>query len=396
MQKRIIGHFGSVEAVYLADRREYYLIEGISEKEIKVLENKDLKLANTILTACADKEIHVLTYQDAAYPERLRHIEDPPVVLYYAGTLPAFDVEPAIAIVGTRDASAYGLFCATRFGYQIAGCGGLVISGMARGIDTMGIQGALTAGKTVVGVMGCGVDVIYPKANQSLLRDVQEHGCLISEYPPGAPPLSSHFPARNRLLSGLSVGVVVVEAPLKSGALITARHALEQGRDVFAVPANIGVKNSMGCNQLIKSGANLVEDGWDVMQEYVYLFPGKVSRPQGNFARPMERLNGELEFNGGDMKVASPVSVPTPSDKLNVDNGKSKDYIDLHKIMADLTDDEKRLLTALQEKDWHVDDLIERCQIPAPRALAALTLLEVKGYVKRLPGKRFSLSLNQQ
>lgn len=394
-QQLVAGHFGSMESAYLADASEYGLIDGLSKKEIELLEQKDLSQAERILTACTNKEIHLLTFQDAAYPERLRYIPNPPMVLYYTGTLPSFDTEPVIAIVGTRDASAYGLFCSKRLGYQIASSGGMVVSGLAKGIDTMAIQGALLAGKSVVGVMGCGVDVVYPKSNQALLIDVKNNGCLISEYPPGTPPLSSHFPVRNRILSGLSVGVVVVEAAVKSGALITANHALEQGRDVYAVPANIGVASSAGSNQLIKNGAGLIEDGWDVMREYVHLFPGKVTQTTAKDAHGQGRSLLDLNNVPPLPKVASPILIPTPADKLNVDKENSRDYIDLHKIMADLTDDEKNIVTALRANDLYVDDLIELCQIPAPRALAALTLLEVKGYVKRLPAKRFSLCLNQ-
>lgn len=393
-QAAVIRHFGDAESVYLADALSYRSVSGLSTRDAELLNNKDMTNVQTILTACTNMEIHIITYQDAAYPERLRQIADPPMVLYYRGSLPAFDVEPVICVVGTRDASAYGLFCSTRLGYQIASCGGTVLSGMARGIDASSIQGALTAGKPVVGVLGCGVDVVYPRQNASLLLDVQKHGCLISEYPPGTPPLASHFPVRNRILSGLSVGVLVVEAAEKSGALITAAHALEQGRDVFAIPGNIGVESSAGSNRLIRDGAELVTCGWDIMQNYEALFPGKVTQPiqkERNAAVYMQHSDQPSE----QLRVASPVLTPRPVDKNNVDKKKSKDYIDLKKVMSGLSEDEKRIVEALQEKELHVDDLIEHCQVPAARILAALTLLEVKGYVRRLPGKRFCLIIEK-
>lgn len=390
-QLEIVRHFGSMESAYLADREEYRLLADVTERELDALEDKDLSRASEILTNCANKEIHILTCQDAAFPERLRHIDLPPVVLYYTGVLPAVDSVPAIAVVGTRDASAYGLLCATRMGYQITRCGGLVVSGMAKGVDAMAAKGALTAGGTVVGVLGCGVDVVYPRANASLLRDVAANGCLISEYPPGTPPIASHFPVRNRLLSGLAVGVVVVEASMTSGALITARCALEQGRDVFAVPGNIGVKSSAGCNHLIKNGAALVESGWDVMQEYAALFPGRILPSQEAIGALPEEAPAPVPAEETGEK---PAESGEKGDKLNVDKGRSRDYIDLHKIMENLTEDEKALVLALREKDLSADDLIDACQLPAHRVLAALTLLEVKGYVKRLPGKRFSLTIS--
>ena len=208
--------------------------------------------ANGILGDCAAKGIYVLTYQDAAYPNRLKHIPDPPLTLYYQGTLPDFDAEPAVAVVGTRRASAYGCLTARRMGYQIAKCGGLVVSGMAGGVDTLAMKGALLAEQPVVGVLGNGLDVVYPRSNRDLYQDVAWRGCLLSEFPPGTPPIGRNFPRRNRIISGLTCGVVVVEAPARSGALITAQLALDQGRDVFAVPGNVDAACSAGSNGLLR------------------------------------------------------------------------------------------------------------------------------------------------
>lgn len=272
---RILSYFETPEDVYRASEAEYRLA-GLNPTEIAALEDKSLDEPRKILRQCYDRNIHILTLQDAAYSNRLRNIPDPPAVLYYSGVLPALDDEPLVAVIGSRKSSAYGLSCAKRLGYQIATCGGLVVSGLAMGGDAMAMIGAVSAGKPVLGVLGCGVDVVYPKCNRHLYDDVLRHGCLISEYPPGTPPKPGHFPARNRIISGLSLGVVVVEAPQKSGTLITAEFALEQGRDLFVVPGNIGLACCAGSNRLLKEGAALVENGWDVMREYAAQYPDRV------------------------------------------------------------------------------------------------------------------------
>lgn len=388
----LLRHFASVEAIYLADRPEYAEVEGLSTREIDSLCDKKLRGADAILEQCDLFNLRLLTFQDAAYPNRLKALDHPPYVLYYAGNLPDFDAEPVIGMVGARDASAYGLLSAKRLGYQIASSGGIVVSGAARGIDTMALTGALSAGRPVVAVLGCGADVVYPKNNRNLLEDVRSNGCILSELVPGTAPLPQNFPVRNRIISGLSVGVVVVEASRRSGALITARHALEQGRDVFAVPGNIGLDFCAGSNQLLKEGAILTECGWDVMREYESLYPQKIHR---------STRGGEITLSDADRrgyaepeqpKVAEDMAVPKDLDKKDIDNQKNKDYIDVQAILGSLTGDEAAIVTALQGKSMHVDDLIEACQLPTSTVLAALTLLEVKGLVKRLPARSFSLA----
>ncbi len=270
-QLAVLRHFGTPEAAYCAEKSALSEVEGL--RSTASLEDKSLMEPEEILNECYRKQISILTYQDAAYPDRLRSIDDPPMVLYYQGTVPAIDTEPVIAVVGTRKASAYGLVQAKQLGYQLGRMGAVVVSGGADGIDTMAMKGALTAGAPVIGVLGCGVDVVYPAANRSLFEDVRTRGWLVSEYPPGTAAIGAHFPVRNRILSALSLGVLVVEAPEKSGALITARRALEQGRDVFALPANVDSATCAGNLRLLREGAIVAADGWDVLKEYVHLFP---------------------------------------------------------------------------------------------------------------------------
>ena len=356
----VLRHFGSPEDCYYADESAYSAVESLGEGAVAALCNKELKEAEVILSACEKKKIHILTYGDALYPAFLRNIADPPLVLYYRGILPDFDREPMIGVVGTRKASAYGLSTARQMGRQIAAHGGIVVSGMAEGIDAMATWGALDAGKTAVGVLGNGVDRIYPSCNRDLFRKMEQQGCLISEYPPGTAPAKWNFPKRNRIISGLSNGVLVVEAPQKSGALITARQALEQGRDVFVVPGNIGVSSCEGSNALLKDGAVLATSGWDVVGEYAYRYPDKIHK--------------EI-----------PIVQPT-ADKIVVDNPMPPLYSDVENNAADLSDTEKAILTAIGHGEQLIDTVIAETGLDSSDVLAALTMLEVSGYVTTRPG----------
>ena len=257
--RALLEQFGTPEAVYCASDAEYP--SDIRPDGRTSLADKELAPARQILQQCYRQCIHIVTLQDAVYPQRLKNIDDAPLVLYYQGVLPDFDAEPVIAMVGTRRASAYGLLQAKRLGYELGRYGAIVVSGGAAGIDTLALRGAVSSGTPPVAVFACGVDVDYPAANRSLFEDLRTNGCVMSELPPGTPPLPEHFPSRNRILSGLALGSVVVEAPKKSGALITARHALEQGRDVFTLPGNLGNPTCEGNIQLLKEGAILISEG---------------------------------------------------------------------------------------------------------------------------------------
>ena len=384
----LLRAFPDIESLYGARAEDYVQAEGVDSKCLDALCDKSLSEANRILGSCLEKGIHVLTYQDAAYPTRLKHIPDPPLTLYYQGNLPDFDAEPAVAVVGTRRASAYGCMTARRMGYQIARCGGLVVSGAAGGVDTLAMKGALLAERPVVGVLGNGLDVIYPRSNRDLYRDVACRGCLISEFPPGTPPLGRNFPRRNRIISGLCCGVVVVEAPEKSGALITAQLALDQGRDVFAVPGNVDAACSAGSNGLLREGAIVAQSGWDVMEEYQSLFPEKVGPWSGKtLLSSYPRELAELREPPYHFAQETPIN-----SKKNVDNEDGKPYSELQELMSTLSDDERAVTSCLTDALRHVDDVIAGSGLPAARVLASLTLLEVKGLVVRHPGKFYSLA----
>ena len=388
----LVRHFGDAESVYFAG--DYSGVEGLTQEGIESLKDRNLTPAEEILDQCDREGLQILTYQDAAYPKRLQNIPDPPLVFYYKGRLPDFDGLPVIGVVGTRHASAYGLTAAKRMGYQIARCGGIVVSGMAAGIDGMSMKGALTAGGTVVGVLGCGADVVYPVSNRSLFADTIRYGCILSEFPPGTPPVKWNFPKRNRVISGLSCGVLVVEAPEKSGALITARQAADQGRDVFVVPGNIDVDTFVGSNRLLRDGAIAVSSGWDILSEYEGHFPGKIRK--FDKASGLTAYPDEVEI--APAKVAQKRSLPREKparkqkdDKKVIDNGATTPYIDLNDILPGLSPDEQAIAAAIGTGERLVDDVIAETGLSAGKVLAMLTLMEVKGLVKRLPGRQVTL-----
>ena len=397
----LMEHFRDAEEVYFAAADAYDRVPGLSEEAVESLRDKILTEAEQILDTCSRENIRILTWQDAAYPGRLKNISDPPMVLYYKGRLPDFDGNPLIGVVGTRMASAYGLTTAKRMGYQIAKCGGIVVSGMAFGIDGVAMSGALTAGAPVVGVLGCGVDIVYPLSNRGLFEDVERNGCIVSEFPPGTPPHKWNFPRRNRLISGLSCGVLVVEAPEKSGSLITAGQALEQGRDVFAVPGNLGVESCAGSNRLLRDGAVLVGSGWDILSEYQALFPEKVRKFTGQShqsAYPDEVERAAANQEKEPAKVAQKMRIPEKSrkkkeknDKNVIDNGAEPPYSDVNKTPPALTGDAQLIADALASGERLVDDVIAETGLPAAKILSLLTLLELKGVIRRLPGKRIAL-----
>ena len=398
MKVRLLEHFRDPEEIFFADSGAFDHIEGMTEEAKASLLEKELVTAEQILTACAREKLQILTYQDAAYPVRLKNIPDPPLVLYYKGRLPEFDALPVIGVVGTRRASAYGLQTAKRMGYQIGKCGGVVVSGMAYGIDGMAMAGALTAGQTTVGVLGCGADIVYPPSNRALFRDVEDYGCILSEFPPGTPPAKWTFPKRNRIISGLSCGVLVVEAPEKSGALITARLAADQGRDVFSVPGNIDIPTFAGSNRLIRDGAIMVSSGWDVVSEYEGLYPDKIRRADEAARQTAYPDELRRQEESASLKVAQKTAVPGKKkplkkdlEKKDIDKAASSPYSDVNAVLAGLSPEGKQIVSCLKEGDRLVDDVIAETGLTTGKLLAALTLLELKGVIKRLPGKRISL-----
>jgi len=313
----------------------------LSPEELHALENKSLSSAKDILNACQKTDQHVLFYSDAGFPDLLRSIPDSPLLLYYSGEFPDFDASLSLAIVGSRKASPAACSLAEELGKELAHSGVNVVSGGASGIDTYALTGALKGGSGAVAVFGSGVDVYYPRENSSLFRKVRDNGCLISEFPPGTKPLRWNFPKRNRIISGLSRGVIVAEAAKGSGSLITADFALEQGRDVFSCPGQAGHPRCAGSNALIKQGAYCVESAEDILAVY----------------------SNEFDF--------------TPAESCSSA---------LEEISSGLTEQERTIIALLTQNAAGVDELSANAGLPVVTVLQTLTLLQIKGLVHPQPG----------
>lgn len=338
----------------------------------------DLLEAEQVVNTCKRKDIQIIPMTDPQYPERLRQIPDPPFVLYCKGILPDLSKGPVVGVVGTRRATDYGLTVTERISREIVRGGGTVISGGAAGIDTAALRSSLQEGVPTVAVLGCGVDVTYPTTNRKLFMDIVQNGCLLSEYIPGSRPTKWTFPARNRIISGLSQGTLVIEAPLGSGALITARNAAKQGRTVFVVPANVDMESCAGSNQLLKEGAQPVITGEDILCFY----SGKKTVRKKKVA---EENRGKTE-PVAEKKKAAPKKV--------IDNPAPKPYIELAEEPEDLTEAERKLLSCITQRPESVDTVLSRGGIPVSEALAVLTTLRLRGLIMEHPGRLISRKMH--
>ncbi len=390
-RRAILERFGGAGDIYRADEKALSRVKELSAEERIALCDKNLEEAERIVYRCAEEDTDIICYPDAAFPERLRLIPDPPMVLYVKGHLPAVDSEPVIAVVGTRKCSPYGAKVARDLGFEIAGKGGTVCTGLAEGIDSRAAEGALMAGGRVIGVLGTAIDEVFPAFNVRLFADVAATGALVSEYPPGFKGSRIAFPLRNRIIAGLSLGVVVPEAPLRSGALITARHALDYGRDVFAAPANVDSPAGRGSNNLLRDGAIFAENGWDVLREYASLYPDKIFQ-NGKAVIPEEMHTPEAEEESAavDTKPAKGFfKLRVPLKKAEARPGPEL----LKEQLKGLTENQLKIVSVMKKPSMHVDDIIDLSALPAATVLSELTLMQIKGFVKQEAGKRFTLNI---
>lgn len=402
----LLRHFGTPEAVYFAEPPELALVEGLERQQSALLSNHSLDAAERVLERCHRLNIQLVTLQDAVYPERLRNIYDPPCLLYVRGRLPALDEEIVISVVGTRSCTPYGIVCAERLSYGLATGGAIVASGLARGVDSAAIRGALLGGGVTIGVLGNGLDIVYPRENEGLYEDVAATGALISEYPPGTEPLPGNFPIRNRILSGIGVGALIVEAPLRSGALITASRAAEQGRDVFAVPGPIGAPTSQGCNRLIRDGAALVTDAADILEAYETRFAEKLKR-----VREIPVILPEPAQEASETKDAPSGTRGTASGQQSEARGQPSETKDAPpEAVKPLTPDDVPTISvadgAISEtqaiilrlmdlnEPIQADDLIDLSGLSTRQVLTELTMLEIGGHIRQYPGKRYTRLVN--
>ena len=365
---RLLEVFGSAKAVWEASDKQISGCVKLEESEQKRLKNRSLATPNLILGRCRFQNIRILPIWDEDYPDRLRNIYDPPLVLYIRGKWPDFNRLPAVAVVGQRRATPYGIIVTERIAFQLSRAGVIVVSGMAAGIDSAAHNGAVKGDTPTVAVFGTAIDQCYPAKNAGLLRAILYSGAAVSEYPPGKKTYATSFPRRNRIISGLSLGVVVGEAPAKSGSLITAGLALDQGRDVFAVPGSVDAHSSDGCNELIARGAKLVRDANDILEEYVGLYTFHQCAPE-------EPPVGQVTVPQSTPKPATskPQEKPAAAPPTLADVYQPKPAAD-------------PVLDAL-EGILSLEELCARCGMDTSQMLSKLILLELQGKVRQLPGQ---------
>src|ERR1022692_1320223 len=344
--RQLLEHFGDAPAILKASKQQLLQVRSIGEDTAGNISGweKTVDLAGE-LKRISDFGCHVLTQADENYPALLREIYDPPIVLYVKGELTAKD-KNAVAIVDSRMTTHYGIEVARKLAYQLAYVGVTVVSGGARGIDTAAHQGALSAKGRTVAVLGTGINLVFPPENNELFERIAANGAVITQFPFNRSPDKQSFPIRNRIVAGMTLGTVVVEANLTSGALITANMAVEAGRQIFAVPGRIDSPRSKGCHELIKKGAKLCEGAEDILSEFEYLFPAS-NRP----AAPNE--TGVLPA-------------------------------------LELSENEKLVYDALNKDESSTDEVIRRSGLPSSAVSVALLGLEMKRVVKQLPGKLFA------
>ena len=374
--------FGSTDRALQASSDELRKIEELSPAVCDLLIHKPvLYPIEQELELIHKYGCQVVTLYDAAYPPHLKEIDTPPFVLYVKGELTAEDAL-SISLVGSRDAKDYGRKVGYRLSYQLAQRGVTVVSGLARGIDTSAHRGALEAGGRTIAVMGNGLSVIYPATNSNLAEKIEASGALISEFPMAAKPMPRNFPRRNRIISGLTLGTVVVEASNRSGALITARLAAEQNREVFAVPGEIFSELSAGTHRLINEGAKLINTVDDLLNE----LPPHVLNQIQSQTSPSSVPDMEA-----DPTQASPVET---SDTKRVASKRSPEA--QHPVSTlpppDLTPDEKTVFEAIEVPSSHIDTIVRTTQLPISQVSSVLLMLELKGIVQQLPGKQFAKS----
>jgi len=341
-QRTLLAHFGSAKAIFDASLTELIAIEGIGRKRAEAIKQFNLwEKIESIITRELAGEFKIICITEPEYPPLLKEIPDPPIVLYIKGNLLPED-KFSVAIVGPRKPTEYGLRVTNIFARGLAQKGITVVSGLARGIDTEAHKTAIVYGGRTIAVLGSGIDIVYPPENKGLTKRIQQQGAVVTEFLPGTRPERSNFPIRNRIISGLSIAVLIVEAPEDSGALITANYALDYSRDVFAVPGLITSSSSKGVHRLIKQGATLVDSPEEVI----------------------ELLSPQLK-----------------GIKHNTSNS----------VEITLSEDEKLIISSIGSEPIHVDELTRQVRLPLNKVMALLTELELKGLIQQLPGKRFQV-----
>lgn len=372
----VLDHLTTPERAYYGEQEDFDPLP-LPPAVKEALLDKGLEGVDRILDDCDRLSVDIMTFQDAGYPQRLKQLAVPPAVLYVKGRPFRFDEEVAIGVVGTRRPSQASQVRAGKIAMELTAAGALVVSGIAEGVDRCAVLGALKGGGPVVSVLAGGVDQRFPHENRFLYDDVAAAGALISEYPPGTPHKGSHFNPRNRILSGLCLGVLAVECEPQSGTMLTVNHALEQGREVYAIPIGLDEQSARGTNRLIHDGkAKLVEDGPDILKDFAELYPSKLA---GVSALAPAVVEARLD---------KPREAP-PAKRRPQQSAPKREQISRSQQKSRFTDDELEILTAIEQAALTADEIVEKTQIPAKRVLSALTMLQVQGGVEERPGRRF-------
>jgi len=341
--RNLLYYFHNIEDIWLVDKK--HLENALNKRRIivdRIIENRNEQHINSIFKNLDDNNIIPLTIFDTDYPAKLKDIYDPPYAIYIKGNKIKLN-NPLIAVVGSRKSTPYGRWAAYEFAKELTKWDVGIISGLALGIDTCGHRGALEENGYTIGVLGCGLDQCYPAANRSLMDKMIIDGCMISEYPIGMPPLKHNFPARNRIVSGLSDGVIVIEAAEKSGALITVEYALDQGKDIYALPGNINSTQSKGTNKLIRDGARILLEVEDIIENLKHKYP---------------------------------------IGKKSLDQSAKEDLSKMESIIYEI----------IKRNPVNIDLIINETRMKASELNSILTILEIKGYVSQMPGKTFTVS----
>lgn len=378
----IFSVFSSAREIHDAGVMEWRLSGVFTPKQIERMYSSDTDAAGRTLDFCAKNGIGISVPGSPEYPRLLSGLRDFPLALYYKGNLNLLNCSLDIAVVGSRGAVEYSLAVAHSLCASMANSGAVIISGGAKGVDSAAHNGALSSGGSTVAVLGCGIDYPYLTENAAMRGEIAKHGAVVSEYAPGEPPLPAHFPIRNRLISGMSYGTVVIEAGLRSGSLITANCAAEQGRDVFAVPGEVTSAAYSGTGNLIRDGAKPVFTAADVLDEYVWRFPELID------AAKVDR--GMLaSAQSSRAKYAPPSSQPErkPAPPTRAAQTRAK-----KSPPQTLDADALRVYSFLSEESLHIDELMRLSELPSNKVFLALTELEISGLIKLVSGKRYTIS----
>ncbi len=425
--KLLLDYFGTIENIYASGSGEYAKA-GIATSECKALSNKDLTLSKTHYNYCVKEHIGFLCYEDSYYPERLKITDNPPPLFYYRGKLLLIDDYPCFAMVGTRECSPNGFRLAYKTAYNASARGAVIVNGLADGIDAACIAAALDANGYAIGVLGCGIDRIYPSKNKQLFYRLSASGLILTEFAPFTEPKGTNFPVRNRVISGLSLATAIFEANAeKSGAMITAKHALEQGRRIFAVPAKPYDISYSGPLELIKNGASVLTEADDILSEYALMFPHRIntrhipsmpqekleeyvakrfkkSTPSANTSVPQTEQN---VIENKNTKKLSPDKVSRQTDKSQkvVKPDKSDTSVTPVQSLATeqlknidtslLSETEKVVFELFLDGKEHSPDDIAHSGIKIQDVLSSVTLLEVYGFIRAVPGGRYKILVNQ-